>query len=303
MLHEQLSGRASRLLRPVLLGSAAAAVWLALSAPTANAETGPLLDELSGSLESRLSATAPWAPAVAPQSPPPGSGGDSSGLLSPVSGTLPGAVDRVVGPITAVTDVPSGALTDPAAGAVELVDGAAVGAVQAVIPIASGLLPASAGLVDPLAGPLASIVPLPAAPYLPSAAPAPAAPVADPGEATTPQPGSLRVNAGAGAAPPRPVAPPAASPDHALPSPSDQGGSREAEEPVDDRRTGGVPDTVPAIPGSGAGSGQSASGPGTGAAAETTVFLLRPPPGMCETSNPLHTAPEPVSFDPGSSPD
>lgn len=301
MKNERLSGRAARLLRPVLLGGAAAAVWLVLAAPTASAETGPGLDELAGSLDSTLSAAAPSAALPAP---PPGSGGDSSGLLSPVLGSLPGSLDWVIAPATAGKDVPPGALHDPAVATVELVDGTAAEAVRAVIPIASGLLPASGNLVDPLAGVVADIAPLPSAPSLLPVAPAPAAtPAADPGEATTALPSSLRADASRRVAPAGSGARPAASLQKALPRPSSPVASGEAQEPVDDLGTAGVPDAVPAVPGSGAGSAQSASGPGAGAAAETTVFVLRPPPGLCETSNPLQTAPEPVSFDPGSSPD
>lgn len=296
MKNERHSGRASRLLRPVLLAGAAAAVWLALSATSASAETGASQDELAGGPGSALSLAATPAPPAARQSPPSGSGGSSSGLLSPVLRVFPGHFEH------AGIGVPAGAvdLSNPLTGlvspAVELVDGAAAGVVQTANPVLAGLVTASAHVPDPPAVALAGVAPLPPAQAILPAAPAPST---DPGGAASTSPTSPRFDAAAGVATAGPAVPPAASRPPGLSQPSDPGTSTEAPQPAKGLPAG----SVPAGPGSSAESSRSAPGPGAGAAAETAAFELRPPWGTGSARNPLNAAPQPVSFDPGSSPD
>src|SRR6478752_7201909 len=97
--HERHSGRASRLLRPVLLAGAATVAWLALSATSASAETGPDLDAAARGLTSGISSLAAPSPHAAKAASPSGSGGDSSGLLSPVTRGVSNSVDRIVASI------------------------------------------------------------------------------------------------------------------------------------------------------------------------------------------------------------
>ncbi|MEQ4521065.1 hypothetical protein ABLI39_17070 [Pseudarthrobacter sp. B907] len=187
--------------------------------------------------------------------------------------------------------------------AAELVADTAAGAVRTVIPVVSGLVPGSGPLVDPIADALTGVSSLPTVATLPPAASASEVPAVDPVGAATASPGSPGVATAAGIAPPESGATPTTSRHQALPSAWGPGASSEAREPANDLPADEVPGAVPAIPGSGAASSQPGSGPGSYAAAETTAFELRPPPGMCETRHPLQAAPEPVSFDPGSSPD
>ena len=300
MKNERHSGRASRLLRPVLLAGAAAAVWLTLSATSAGAATGAPNDELSGRPGPALSiAAAPAAPTLLP----PGSGGDSSGLLSPVLSILPGTVVVAGASIPAGAAVPSSAPADLASPAVELVDRAAAGVVQAASPVLAGLVTESARALDPLAVVLTGGVPLPTAPAILPAAPAPAVPAPDPGGAASAGPGPARADSGTAAA--RPDAAPAAAQPRAPHRPSGLAGPSpsEATGPAEHPRPDEAPATVPGIPGSAAGTSQPAPGSGATAAAETSAFELRPPSGTGSARTPLTAAPEPVSFDPGSSPD
>lgn len=63
------------------------------------------------------------------------------------------------------------------------------------------------------------------------------------------------------------------------------------------------PEALPAAPSSGAGSGQSSASPAGAAAWLSDLSLDAPRPDAFPISGPLQSAPSPVSFDPGSSPD
>lgn len=310
-MHERSSGRAPRLLRPVLLAGAATALWLALSATAASAETGTDL-EIPGGLNAASSSPS-TPPESTSRSASPSAGGDSSGLLSPVLGQVAGSVERVIASIPAAPAVvPASTVTDLASPAVELVDTGAAALVGTIIPVATEALPATAPVVEPLGDVLTGAQALPLPPVA-SAPPAPAGPEAArldatparTGGAATSHPNATRADV---AAVPTPSAVPTPAADEysppqsgTLPVPPAVGGSVAPLQPGGDLGGEELPSVVPGVPGSGAGSSQSPSGPS--AATVTAPFQLRPPPGVSEATKPLPQASKPASFDPGSSPD
>lgn len=305
VLHERSSGRAPRLLRPVLLAGAATALWLALSATAASAETGADL-EIPGGLNAASSSPS-TPPESASRSASRSAGGDSSGLLSPVLGQVAGSVERVIASIPAAPAVvPASTVTDLASPAVELVDTGAAALVGTIIPVATEALPATAPVVEPLGDVLTGAQALPLPPVA-SAPPAPAGPEAArldatparTGGAATSHPNATRADV---AAVPTPAADEYSPPQSGtLPVPPAVGGSVAPLQPGGDLGGEELPSVVPGVPGWGAGSSQSPSGPS--AATVTAPFQLRPPPGVSEATKPLPQASKPAPFDPGSSPD
>jgi hypothetical protein len=271
--HERRPGRVLRFFRPVWLGAAAATAWLALSAAAASADAGTDHDRLLGGLTSTISSVS----AAAPEPAQPGVQLSASELSSTVGRTidvLPVVTHVVPAQTPAALVSPVVALVDAAAG---LVEPALLAAAEAAPVIAPILAPATAVLTGP--------APLPGT-----------GPVPEP--ALDPRPGL-----GNSAPPLHPVSGPqsdvvvqlAASSSAAFPAPV-RGGTGVPEHLPGDR------DMPPAMPRSGSGS-HTQSGPSGPAALDTKLFQLSPLTGIVPIRGPLQHTPQPVSFDPGSSPD
>jgi len=309
VFHERRSSRTARLLRPVLLAGAATGLWLALSATAASAETGADPDTQPG-VTTALSSLTPSAPESTRPLADPISGGDSSGLLSPVLAAVTDSADGVVASIpVARVAAPVSQVVNAVPPAVELAEDAVAGVVEAVVSVGSEVLPGAAPVLDPPADGTTGALPLPpvaAAPSVPAAT-VPDSPDPSPGK----KPGAPISHHRAVASGGNSVIPAAVEPTAA----STQSGPFRA--PLATVRTdarpqqagdfgggpggGDLPELVPAVPGSVTGSSQSPSGPG--AATVTATFQLQPPSGMPRAAAPLLQASPAVSFDPGSSPD
>ncbi|MET3810273.1 hypothetical protein [Arthrobacter sp. UYEF3] len=312
MKHEPQSGRASRLLRPVLLAFASTAVWLALSATAASAETGAGADSSAGGLTwtfSTVSSPMPVPISSSPVVPPgavlPGTGGSSPGLLPPVPGSLTGSVAQFVASVPVSQLVSANPVADLASPVAGLVDSAVAEPAGIVLPAASGPLPGAGAVLDPLDDALSGALSLPPAPPVTDPPPtstgpdqADLLPAQDPAVDGGPI-GAVDVAAGTATR----VGLQLHMTQHPLPRPSAMTSPASPLQPNGELPGNGLSDAVPAGPGSGTGSGPAAAGPGAGFACETTAFELRPPLGRCQAGEPLHSAAPPVSFDPGSSPD
>lgn len=306
VMHERSSGRASRLLRPVLLAGAATAMWLTLSATAASAETGTDVAPRPGPDTARLALTT--QPDFPRHSVPPDSGGDSSGLLSPVLGAVTGVADDLASSIPAVPAVvPAGTVSELTSPAVQTADKAAVEVVGTAIRVVPELLVAAAPVIDPLGEvvtgstpiPLPPVVSTPHAPGGPAAVQLTASPAGVRGAPATHH-DSAPV---AVAAVSTPVSDPQSMASQLLDfrAPPAAGGASAPVLPGGEAGGDELPATLPGVPGSGAGTSQSPPGPST--ATETGPFRLRPPSGVGEADRPLLQLSNPVSFDPGSSPD
>jgi hypothetical protein len=269
--HERRPGRVLRFFRPVWLGAAAATAWLALSAAAASADAGTDHDRLLGGLAPTISSVS----AAAPEPAQPGVQLSASELSSAVGRTinvLPVVTHVVPAQTPAALVSPVVALVDAAAGLVEPALSAAAEAAPVIAPI---LAPAT----DVLTGP----APLPGT-----------GPVSEP---------ALNPRSGLGnSAPPlHPVSQSdvvvqlAASSSAAFPAPVRAGTGLPEHLPADR-------DMPPAMPCSGSGS-HTQSGPSGPAALDTKLFQLSPLTGTVPSRGPLQHTPQPVSFDPGSSPD
>jgi hypothetical protein len=309
-----------RALRPFVLAGAATVAWLTLSSTAAMAdsstESGSLLGGLTSSVTSLSApltgAVAPLQEAVSPASQPSGSGG----LLEPLVGTVAGAADQLVAAVPVVNHV---------------VPADTVSALA--VPVAAGADSATAALVETVASPLATALPVlepvlrpvvdltgGTVPPLPVALPVtvpgaldelPAGEIALAGALSTP--------AGAAAAPTAgevsPANDPATTPYNsflpqgglAAPAAAPSMTSAAIRSAAPGSPVAGDPTMppaqVPAGPASGAGSGASQSGPTSAAAwlADYSLDVLLPGNAPISVS-PQHS-PSPVSFDPGSSPD
>ncbi|MBT2595642.1 hypothetical protein [Arthrobacter sp. ISL-72] len=323
-----------RALRPLLLAGAAASVWLALSAPAASADStadpGSLLGGISSSVSSiadKAAApvdalasavnvadpiTTPAPPAAARPAQP--AAPEQLGLLQPAT-TITRTGDHLIEVVPVVAQiVPAGAVntvTTPVAAAADTI---VADAADAVIPAAGDAVPVLEPILEPVEEVLAGIdaLPIPESKVLdPSPAAVPNISTFDGGLTTGVEPAvggsgqASLVTSGptvvTESAQPMHSARTAPAQLSAQPhSPAPPGGSLESP---GNGEAAPVPHDPPAVPGSGSGGGQS-SGGGSGGSAWLSVFHLDTPlTGVFSISGPLQSAPAPVSFDPGSSPD
>jgi hypothetical protein len=330
----ELAGLSWRALRPLLLAGAAATAWLTFSAPAASADTASDSASLLGSVSSSVtsvtdaavnpvedvlaaavSGVGSGAPAddavlaAQPSSAKPGS------LLQPLAGAATGTVDYLIEAVPVVNEiVPSGTVGAVASPVTAAADGVVTGIADEVLPIAGDALPVLDPVVEPVGDILTGVGPLPG-----TVVPIPDLPVPDIAAAEDTATASIApagvppVSADASSARDLPAAPAisssvmskSAAPFQAygpgtLQTAPAQAGVLEDPLPLDGTPN---PTALPAVPGSGSGSSQSHSG-GAGGAAWLSVFHLGVPlTGVLPVSGPLQSAPAPVSFDPGSSPD
>ena len=262
-------------LRPLLLVVAATAAWIALSAAGASADSSPSRDLLPGAVGSAAE--------------------EVSGLADNAVQSVP--VVKEVMPTGAVT-----AVVDPAVGTVDGIVGATVGA---AVPLADTVLEPLAPVLEPVV----SAVTLPAV----GPDPGPGVPVFMDGSAASapePAPGPPP-NAGLPQTP-GDVAGPAQSPDILQ--------SYGAESPLQMTRAAATPalskaspedvpfqtpfDVPPVVPGAAMGGSSLSGGNGPPAAGWISQHHFpAPEAGTAATQSRSLTAPAPVSFDPGSSPD
>lgn len=308
-------------LRPLLLAVAAAASWIVLSAAGASADTSAPGDPLPGAARSALASAAGTlthragdvlepvesGPASAPDTPSP----NAIPPLRPAMEEVTAVADDVVQAVPVVsTVVPAGAVAavvDPAVGTVDGVAGETVGA---VVPVASAALEPLAPVLEPVIG----AVPLAAstAPPPTAMAPLPAgADIPQAGDAAPARPAELEVGAGG-------TAPASARP--LLEIPLSHGKFHSNSLPCDPRMepSAGRPlltatdphsppsrrpaDPLPGVPG--ATGGSSLSGNGTAMPAWLNTHNLQiPAAGSAAVQGSLPTAPDGVSFYPGSFPD
>lgn len=321
--HERRAAPVSRLLRTVLLGGTAAVAWLALSTTAASADSGA--GSMSGT-DSLSPVTAGLSPAVLDGSllDPLASEGIGPDLPYPAVGNPTGAVDQLAASLPAAgTVLPAGPVSGLAEPVVNLVDSSLTETATAVVPAVTGLVPVAAPVLDPIGTILtetpAQAVPI-APPVAPPVGPAPAEPAAV--VVPTPAPDGPALS---GAGGPADLAPQTS--EH-----SDAAASQAARNKAGSGRLSGAmsvpeaprasalaapavpvlpadgapgkgPDPLPAGPGSGTGSGPSLSGPGAPAACETSALLILPPLGADDATESVQQIPQPVAFDPGSSPD
>ncbi|MBP1137235.1 hypothetical protein JOE31_003467 [Arthrobacter sp. PvP023] len=323
-----------RALRPLLLAGAAATAWLTLSAPAASADTASDSASLLGSVSSSVSSVtaaainpvedvlaaavpgvrtdAPVDEAVLPAQP---SSAEPAGLLQPLTGAATGPVDYLIEVVPVVNQiVPSGTVGAVTAPVTAAADGIVTGIAEEVLPIAGDALPVLDPVVEPVGDLLAGVGPLPGPEVLIPNLPVPDIAAADDATADSIAPARVPpVSADAPSASDLPAAPAtstsAMSKSAASFHPSGPGTLQTA--PVqagilaDPLPRDGTPSpaVLPAVPGSGSGSSQSQGG-GAGGAAWLSAFHLDVPlTVVLPVSGPLQSAPAPVSFDPGSSPD
>jgi len=311
------------ILRPLLIAVAAAASWIVFSALGASADSSTSSDSPLGTGASTLSSVTTTVTRQAkdlqePVEPGPGGGLSNAPAstvptlvpapsLRPVAEEVEGLAENVVETVPVVSQVvPAGtvaAVVDPAVGTV---DGVASGTVESALPLAGAVLEPP----DPVLEPVIGAVPLPAAqrvaPDPMTTAPAPAV-VADI------QPASDRaVEIEAETAVASPVS--TRFLDHetwysngltcdprmkaTAGWPTLSAGSRQ------DAPFRAPSDAFPAAPGATTG-GSSRSGCGGSAmpAWLAAHHFQIPAAGAAAGQDPLRTAPGPVAFDPGSSPD
>ncbi|MDP9985895.1 hypothetical protein J2S98_001040 [Arthrobacter oryzae] len=311
-------------LRPLLLAVAATAAWIALSAAGASADSSPSRDLLPGVLDSaaaNLTHQGKDAPEPVMAGP---DGGKATATASTVASLVPapslrpaaeevsGLAEDVVQSVPAANElVPSGtvaAVVDPA---VVAVDGIVDGTVGAAVPLAVTVLAPLDPVLEPALEPVIDAMPLPiAAPeaepvaVLPVTTDVAAAPAPEPAPASPPAAELPQTTGG--------VTGPAQSPG-LLQSTSPESRVQmklAAVTPVlfkagpEDEPFRTPWDVPPAVP-SAATSGSSLSGGNDPAASGWTSSPHFPAPaaGTSAIGGPLLTAPSPVSFDPGSSPD
>jgi hypothetical protein len=302
-----------RLLRPVLLASAATLTWLTLSTSAAtadsSADSGALLGGVTSSVSSLSSAltetVAPPAPSPAP-APAPAPVDPSAGLVQPVVGSLAGTADLLVteAPVLDYA-VPAGTVSAVTAPFATVADDATAGLVNTVAPPLAEAVPVLETLLEPvtdLVGGVASLPELPldvtvSSPVEALSADSVIAPVSvtsqlhsaptDGGTVLAGGPTVATQPAGSGTTAPIALAAAGTHPDRP--------GAPLTLDPS------GIPS--PLGPTSGAGSGAPSSGSNGSAAWLDTFGFYLPLPGAFRISGPSEHAPSPVSFDPGSSPD
>ena len=311
-------------LRPLLLVVAATAAWIALSAAGASADSSPSRDLLPKAVDSAAAklthqakdelepvqagldggtATAP-ASAAASLIPAPS--------LRPAAEEVSGLADNAVQSVPVVNGlVPTGAVAavvDPAVGAV---DGVVGGTVGAAVPLADTVLEPLDPVLEPVLEPVVNAVVLPVVPppaepqaVLPVATDVSAAPALDPAPGpptvaelprTTqdmtnpPQSGAISQNSGAKSRLQMKLA--AATPVLSEAGPEDAPFRARSEVP-------------PAVPGAALGGSGPSGGNGPADAGWISSHHI-PVPAVGMAAIPGHslTAPAPVSFDTGSSPD
>lgn len=322
-------------LRPVLLAAAAATSWLAISAGAASADTGPSQDSLLGAVGSSLSSASSHATHQVSDVLEPVAAALNGGLaeapasavpslipapsVTPVVRDIASLADDVVQSLPVVrTGVPAGtvqAIAEPIAGAADTIVESTVGTVIPVTetvlaPLDPVLAPVTGTVLSPpvtapqlpdLSDPASAVIPDPVVPELPNPddqdgtgaaaealqAPAvaepsviaPAAPVIQPGTSTSGLNTGLTVPAHASAT--------ADPPSFADPAPGN--------EPVG---------PLPSAPVSTTGGAGSSGGSGPTAPGYLSANHFHIPAAVTDAVHGrLLTAPAPVSFDPGSSPD
>lgn len=297
-----------RALRPLLLAGAAATAWLAFSAPTANADSaadsGSLLGSINSSVSSIASTAATQANAVAAPPARPATA-ESNDLLSPLTGT----VDNLIEAIPVVNQiVPAGTVGTVIAPVTTATDTIVAEAAHTALPAASDAL----AVLDPILEPVEEV--LSGAESLPL----PDSGAAAPGSAVVPDisafDGGFGTDVGPALDGPLNASPDSSgvlvASDSAASFPdAHQGSARSSDAPAGSLESSGNgeaspgPHDFPAAPGSSSAASQS-SGAGPGGSAWLSTFHLAVPLiGVFPVSGPLQNCPEPVSFDPGSSPD
>lgn len=296
-----------RVLRPVLLASAATLTWLAFSTSAATADSSA--DSLLGGVTTSVSSlTAPLTGSAGaePIAAIPAPATPSPGLLQPVAGSITGAADQVVAGLPVMNHlVPAGAVStvsDPVAATVDdaaaLVDTITPSLVEAV-PVLEPVLQPVVELVNGIVPPSASLLELEVAGFDPTAeiagdaAAAPA--LANQGAEF--RASSVGPAAGASASQQDWAGAPFAD---ALADSGSQSAWAEVPVTVDPSP---VPAPAPPGPSTASGSGASPSGSSGSAAWLDTFGLNLPHAGVVPLRGSSEHAPTPVSFDPGSSPD
>lgn len=338
----QSQHKAWAFLRPVLLAAAAATSWVALTAGAASADQGPSRDPLLGSVGSSLNSVTGHVTDQAKDVLEPVKAGRGGGLAKVPGSTVAALVPTpsltpVVQEVTSLTDkavqslpvvnkvVPAGtvpAVLDPVASTVDHVVDSTVGGT--VVPVTEAVLTP----LDPVLAPVIGVIPVPPT----EAVEPPAIPVtpdlADPAGAV-PVPAPLpapEVPAAEGSAPvsdsaPAPVQP-AANGGNAPAAPSGQNfsltvaGQHHSLAPA--AATAAAASEEPPVPAPGhipgeplvgtpasttGGAGTSGGNGPAGPAWLSTYSFHVPAAGTASVEGRLLTAPAPVSFDPGSSPD
>lgn len=320
-----------RALRPVLLAGAATLTWLTFSSTPASADTlsdsSSLLGGVTSSVHSvseKVLGAVPGVPSTA--------GAQPAGLLQPVAGSVAGVADDLLGSLPVVRDVvPPGTVSAVTTPVVRIADGATSAVVETVVPPVTDSVPVLEPVLDPVTDLITGTHPLPGpAPVLPGTpaeddkelpvGPGSGAstavdtaktnaelPVPGTGQPATTHDGSFLEASVVGAIPAsragyagQEVRPGALT----FPWPGSSGVPLPVESPgsVDPSPR---PGPVPAAPGvAGAGSGAGAWSGSSGSAAWLNFFDFNLAFIDADRVNGhSESIPDPVSFDPGSSPD
>lgn len=290
-MNERHSGRVLRLFRPVLLGAAAATAWLALSMTAASADTGEdhnSLPSLNSTVASVVAPASRADPGDELQRP-------SEVVLDVVSGTA----DRTIAVLPLVSGViPPDITTSLVSPAVALED-STIAVVAATVTqvnssIASVTLPAVPAVIVDAVQPASTPGVTTIAPFDPAADVPTDSPRLEGESRADPAPG-----AGPGAPGALPTSVPLAHSSFGPTATSEAPVQTDAEEPshpLGDRDML----ATPAVSGAGSQAQSGGSGP---AALVGRPFQLNALTGTGPISGSLQHAPNPVSFDPGSSPD
>jgi hypothetical protein len=236
-------------------------------------------------------------------------------LLQPLAGNVPGFADQLIGSVPLLEPVvPAGAVSEAVAPVSGGADAVVETAARALLPTAGAALP----VLDPVLQPVGDVLTGSGGLQLPVlGAGQVSAPVVIPPAGLS----GFDAESGtvAGRALPDATSAPAAGAVGGVPAwayaAAATGGSSDpgtaaasaapsaaTESPADGDRIPGR-EALPAVPSSGSGSGQSSAGPAGAAAWLSALSLDAPQPGAFPIRGPLQSAPSPVSFDPGSSPD
>lgn len=314
-----------RALRPVILAGAAAVSWLTLSSTGASADSGPDSPSLLGSATSSVSSLVQdvaeaVSPAAASSPAGPAAG---PGLLQPVVTPVSGLADNLIAAVPVIDQViPAGTVSAVSAPVVELADSVTAGVAEVVVAPAAEAVPVLEPVLQPVSDLLTGAAPLPlplpeSVEAVPADLPAGVIPDSAAGQSTAVE--ALPDVPQTAAEPNVPAEPSAAVQVTGSKPGSEASGAAvlagtsglraavsvtsdpayEQPLPVDPAP---LPAQVPA-PASGAGSGGSSGGP-SGAVAWLSPFGFGfERPGAVPAIGASEHAPEPVSFDPGSSPD
>lgn len=321
-----------RTLRPALLAGAAALTWLTFSSTAASADTLPDASSLLSGVGSSVSTVLDKQLDSVPGLPSDSADARPAGLLQPVIGSVAGLTDGVIASTPVVQHViPAGTVPALAGPVTGIADRATSTVIETVIPPVTATVPALEPVLDPVAdlvkGETLLPVPvqvLPDAPVLTDSGVTAGPGLVDPNsgnpakpdaEQAAPQPAqsasqeesSIEESAADAASPAflpggthREV--PVGAPTHGSPDSSRQALPVELPGSVGPSPR---PGPVPAAPvTAGAGSSAPASSGSSGSAAWLNSFHYQPAFAAVYSGGvrPEH-APDPVSFDPGSSPD